>query len=695
MTLRTYAVGILLAATAVTILSLAARARPVTPLDLLTLRDVGDAIGDGYSISPDGQHIAYQVRQADPNTNGYHCWWVLVDTATRGSRIVVKDGGEPTWDDSGQWTAYAPVWTSDSTAFYYLRRDRGATSLHRVSLKGADQQIRITGHGDIVSLAPWDRNHADLTIESTSPETITASKELSRNGLLLTFGYRADLRGPRTGRYDPLSGPLDVSPEKISHDYVLDFRTSALTPINVSPQLRYNEDSIQVVKNLRERFFFTASPDGSKIAFEAETAPPDAPSQLQYAVYVTPNKGAPVQRVTPLTDSAIEQIAWSNDSHQIYYVRQNHLTNFDIFVAYLPSMKTRQVTNSHAVFGDCSFAANASLAACTMESPQHPANIALVRLDTGAITLVSNLNSEFEHLDKPRMETLVWKNRDRDLLFAELIYPRNYEPGHRYPLIVTPYHAVGFQRGASGDEYPISVFAANGFFVLNLDVNNTTGYEPEGLNETQPLSLTVLAWKSPVDGIEEMVHKLSDRGLIDINRVGICGLSFGTEVTQYAISHSLLFKAAIVDGGSWDPIDYYFKTELMQMIYSALELNGPPYEANLAKWKLISPALRAAHITAPLLMNAPDSEYLSVLQQYWEMRDHDRPVELWIFPRETHVKHEPVHRLVIYERNLDWFKYWLTGLRDTDPAKREQYLRWDALRAQRDALLRRGAQIQP
>jgi dipeptidyl aminopeptidase/acylaminoacyl peptidase len=97
----------------------------------------------------------------------------------------------------------------------------------------------------------------------------------------------------------------------------------------------------------------------------------------------------------------------------------------------------------------------------------------------------------------------------------------------------------------------------------------------------------------------------------------------------------------------------------------------------------MSPALNAGRITAPLLMNAPDSEYVIALQQYWEMRDHHRPVEMWIYADEGHIKHQPVHRLGVYDRNVDWFDYWLRDVRDPDPAKLSQYKRWDELRAER------------
>lgn len=47
--------------------------------------------------------------------------------------------------------------------------------------------------------------------------------------------------------------------------------------------------------------------------------------------------------------------------------------------------------------------------------------------------------------------------------------PLDYEPGKRHPLIVTTYRSGGFLRGAVGDEFPIQLFAARGFAVLDFD----------------------------------------------------------------------------------------------------------------------------------------------------------------------------------------------------------------------------------
>ena len=77
----------------------------------------------------------------------------------------------------------------------------------------------------------------------------------------------------------------------------------------------------------------------------------------------------------------------------------------------------------------------------------------------------------------------------------------------------------------------------------------------------------------------------------------------------------------------------------------------------------------------PILFQLVDEEGLFALETFAALRENDVPVELRIFPDEHHIKWQPAHRAEVYARNLDWFRFWLRGEEDPDPAKREQYRR--------------------
>ena len=109
-------------------------------------------------------------------------------------------------------------------------------------------------------------------------------------------------------------------------------------------------------------------------------------------------------------------------------------------------------------------------------------------------------------------------------------------------------------------------------------------------------------------------------------------------------------------------------------------LDGWPEGKSSTKWRRISTVLNADRIEAPLLVNAADTEYLSGLAQLAAMHALAKPVEVFVYPNESHVKNQPTHRYEIYERNLDWFKFWFQRKEDPNPEKKEQYERWHKLR---------------
>jgi len=57
-----------------------------------------------------------------------------------------------------------------------------------------------------------------------------------------------------------------------------------------------------------------------------------------------------------------------------------------------------------------------------------------------------------------------------------------------------------------------------------------------------------------------------------------------------------------------------------------------------------------------------------------------KPVELFVIPEGTHLLVKPWERLASAQGNVDWFRFWLKGEEDPDPAKAEQYARWRELR---------------
>jgi len=79
----------------------------------------------------------------------------------------------------------------------------------------------------------------------------------------------------------------------------------------------------------------------------------------------------------------------------------------------------------------------------------------------------------------------------------------------------------------------------------------------------------------------------------------------------------------------------------------------------------------------------PEQEYINALD-YAVPLIRSRRADLYVFPNEPHIKFQPRHMLAVYERDLDWFRFWLQAFEDENPRKTEQYKYWRAMRTQLD-----------
>jgi hypothetical protein len=86
-------------------------------------------------------------------------------------------------------------------------------------------------------------------------------------------------------------------------------------------------------------------------------------------------------------------------------------------------------------------------------------------------------------------------------------------------------------------------------------------------------------------------------------------------------------------------------------------------------------------VKAPLLIQAADTELILAMPAIVALRDAKKPVEVYVFPNEYHIKWQPQHKLAIAERTIDWFRFWLMNEEDPASEKNEQYIRWRALQA--------------
>ncbi len=326
-------------------------------------------------------------------------------------------------------------------------------------------------------------------------------------------------------------------------------------------------------------------------------------------------------------------------------------------------------------------------AICLREGSLQPRRLERLDPRTGQRRVLFDPNPEFAHLRLGQVERLRSRNSFGIEAFADLVLPVGYVSGRRYPLVVVQYTSRGFLRGGTGDDYPIQAFANRGFAVLSfqrpsqIGLKATTDFikaERINLDDFQDR-------RSVLESLEVAVRDTIARGIADPNRIGITGLSDGSSTAGFALLHSKLFSVYAMSSCCWDTslamrVGPSAASEFYSMGYPKTIDDSP---AAKEFWGRIAFSPNAQHIHAPILVQVPDDELLSALQTYTVLRELNRPIDMYVFPDEHHVKWQPAHRLAVYTRSMDWFDYWLNGVKA--PGRPGEIAQWDALRREMEA----------
>lgn len=139
-----------------------------------------------------------------------------------------------------------------------------------------------------------------------------------------------------------------------------------------------------------------------------------------------------------------------------------------------------------------------------------------------------------------------------------------------------------------------------------------------------------------------------------------------------SVSSPVMTPALFLWFGLWEDVHFSRMDRYWQL--------GTPEETP-ERWRMISPTFDPGRVSAPVLMQMPQEEYALSLDYAVPMiRAHQ--ADVYVFPNEPHIKFQPRHKLAVYERNLDWFRFWLQGYEDPDPVKVEQYRIWNRMRSE-------------
>ena len=244
----------------------------------------------------------------------------------------------------------------------------------------------------------------------------------------------------------------------------------------------------------------------------------------------------------------------------------------------------------------------------------------------------------------------------------------NYQRGKRYPLLIQTH-------GMIEEKFTLTGVTAN-FVAQPLAAHDVMVLQMKEDAVGQPGVAEFVAVR---DGYESVVDHLDARGFIDRNKVGLVGWSRTGPYVGYALTQSAYpFAAAAftdtADFGWW----WYIS---MGARHGESEYGGAPFGAGLDAWRKAAPTFNLERVRAPMLMWTAAGA-TGLWDWYAGLRRLGKPVEYWTLPDGQHEVFKIGERMRTNQLLVDWFRFWLKGEEDADPAKASQYARWRELRKQ-------------
>jgi dipeptidyl aminopeptidase/acylaminoacyl peptidase len=284
-------------------------------------------------------------------------------------------------------------------------------------------------------------------------------------------------------------------------------------------------------------------------------------------------------------------------------------------------------------------------------------------------------NPQLTRLEFGKASIFRWRDHTGHDWEGGLVLPVGYTAGKRYPLVIQIYNfdATRFMTdGLFPTAMAARALASDGIVVLQMQRRF-----PHTFDDSEA--------QAHIEAFSSATDTLSRQGLIDPHRVGLVGFS----ATSWYVEEALIqdpdryAAATIAEGIDISYMQYCLWGTSNPALAGEFEkfIGSKPLGKGLSLWVEKAPGFHLDRVETPLRIEAMQpASILGEWELYSSLERQGKPVDLIYFPKGDHVHQRPLERLASQQGDVDWFRFWLQGYEDPAPSKKEQYLRWEAMR---------------
>ncbi len=670
----------------------AAQKRLITEKDFLQFKWIADP-----QISPDGRRVAYVLVEVNEKEDRYDTSIWLVDTT----------GGAPRRITAGPRDG-APRWAPDGRTLAFSRSaDRGSAQIYLLALDGGEgRQLTDLPRG--ASAAVWSPDGKTIAFTSaTTPEDIQKKEKGEKEE------KKSDVRIVTRAVYR-FNGRGFLDPDRISHIWTVPVDLTRSAPAEARPITsgKYNE-SIAGWSHDGARIYFTSNrvdepyyfdpdsnlysvpaaggeiatvidingpignaalaPDGRRWAFAGFLNPPQPLSSQQADVFVFDGQarnlttdydfdiGAGViSDQAPPRGGGDDEILWTLDGKALLLATTRHgasnLVRLDAASGRLEPL----TEGKHDVLA-WTATPDRGRVALTLSTPTLLDELFLLDTATKKLTQLTRVNETlFSQLKLSEPEEFWYPSFDGKQMHGWILKPPDFDASKKYPMILEIH-------GGPHTEYGWAFFhefqwmAAKGYVVLYTNPRGSTSYGQEFAN--------IIQHRYPGDDFKDLmagVDEVLQRGYVDEKRLGVTGGSGGGLLTNWVVTQTTRFAAAVSQRSVADWLTFWYTADFT--LFRPTWFRKYPFQ-NPDEYLARSPVRFVENVTTPLMFIHSEEDWRTPPGQGAEpmfraLKALKRPTVMVRFPDENHDlsrSGKPAHRVERLQHILNWFDIYLQG----------------------------------
>ena len=417
------------------------------------------------------------------------------------------------------------------------------------------------------------------------------------------------------------------------------------------------------------------SPDGRKLAFHGSVAQP-VRSYSQPDLWIM--DVAPDAKPQNLTagydfdmgssvfgDNAAprggrgRRLYWSSDGRWLFDIVEKQGRTPIVRVDAQTGTVSELTRGDQAVL-DFSVNPDSSTIVALISSPVMIGDLFTVAADGSQIRITDFNGKLWSQLNLTAPEEINYTSFDGKRIQGWIQKPADFDPQKKYPLILDihggPHAAYGWVL-----DHEFQWMAAKGYVVFYPNPRGSTSYGQEFGN--------IIQYHYPGDDFRDLmvgVDEILKAGYVDPKKLGVTGGSGGGVLTDWTITHTDRFAAAVSqrDISNWASWWYTADFTLFQPNW----FKAPPFE-DPQDYNNRSAITFVKNIHTPVLFVLGESDFRTPQdsggeQLFRALKYMKRPTAMVVFPRETHElsrSGEPWHRIERLEHIVGWFDKWMMG----------------------------------